>query len=651
MSDVFDNLAEHVDEYAGKRSAYSPFFHFEPWDCKELSDKARLIALEDGADINKGDFALIAGPRPRPFQTGLVTCTKPLVIGQAGSQVGKSLPEIILIAASVSHQLPYAFRYDSGADTGIPRPIRGDIIRRWGRRDSRTGDIIDYNSSAPTDPHEWNCGNIIGCGKFPTELLCPPGGQIWVGTIGESVKTMWWPRLTRSKHSIFPPEFIDTKRGNNGTNKQESIVYTSNSTSIHIKTYDQGHTKFESERAHIAILDEEPLKKSVFVSAKEHCNYLRMSYTPLSGLTWSRRLLLECGLNMAFYHATQFDSPYKTEEEIMENRKSYSPWERQSRIWGLHAEQEGDPYFDRGKINLWIQRLNAKTEWVQFQPAQPYFRMVSRPAITSVPGLCDTPIHRVKTTGENRKDTWRVYEDRMPGCPYVLGADAAEGSVDPDSAQDTNAAIIMRPPLAGEDRPAIAASIRSTLPTLAFARVCAYAMRHYNNALLAQERGVGRENEAMGQELEDWPYWFFYTTINDKTQIPQRRKGFNTKGSGRDVIFNLISDWLDAYGPEENPRINDEPLLKELAAAVVGTTRSGKHTRCDHTRNGTLDTTISFGILLYVFKNAQDQIRCNLREPIKETVDRHRQPMRQYPCGLSAMGYRNGTNKTQKTNR
>jgi hypothetical protein len=239
--------------------------------------------------------------------------------------------------------------------------------------------------------------------------------------------------------------------------------------------------------------------------------------------------------------------------------------------------------------------------------------MVQQKDITGVPGLLDISVRADNAPSENRTNVWHMFEDRKPNIPYVLTADCAEGSIDPDAAQDSNCALIARPNEEDESLPVIVAAIRSTLPVLPFARTCSHAMRYYNNALLASERGRGKDNEAFGQELDDWPWWFYFSVTNDKTGKVVQKKGFDTNARSRDIIFELIRDYIDDRSEDIDPELKDDSLVRELAAAVIGKSVGGK-SRCDHPPSGTLDMAIAFGIMLYVLSKTPDQISCNAYE-------------------------------------
>jgi len=191
-----------------------------------------------------------------------------------------------------------------------------------------------------------------------------------------------------------------------------------------------------------------------------------------------------------------------------------------------------------------------------------------------------------------------------------------------------------------EIKPVIIATIRTTVEAIPFAKICSYGMRYYNNALFAPEI-KGGASATVANELKDWPYWYMHTNIQDSTGNPRQKKGFDTTGKSRDSIFHLIKEWILDFPDNKYPYIPDEPLLTEIAEAIVTKSAKGEKDRCDHTEQGTLDSTICFGILLYVFKNAADQIRCNFSE-VKELKKNPRAKSEsKTPCGMMAMGYGN----------
>jgi len=643
--EILSGIAKHIRDAADQKHDKHPFWMFEPWDVGIRSAAIKAKATEDGAQIYTQEFTNVFGTDPHKFQTGYFQSTKKLRILVAGSSVGKSICPLIETGIMISGEIPYTFRYEEGVDTGMPRVISKENILRFGRIDSSTKQIIDYNWKKQQSQtwSEWNCGNIMGSGLYPQEKISEAGKQIWIATISESIKKFWWPMLANPDTRILPDGFIDTTKGNNGYNISTNTIHCIRGMTIFILSFEQGHMKLESVRAHAIVEDEETTTPELFASAQEHApdGYISIAMTPLKGITWSRGLVFNKNIDADRFHATQYDSPYQDKAEIDRRRTTYPKYIRQSRCWGLYSEQTGEPYFNRTKLNIWLQNYDMNFSNVTFTPKSQWFKMKANPRISPLPGLLDTEVHKNQAQDTDESTTaWRLYEDRRPGVGYVLAADPAEGAEKPEEAGDVNAAIIMRNPMDKEDYAKMVCTIRSTLPTKAFAKVCAFAMRYYNNAMLAAESGQGAENKAFELEVEDWPYWYETTVTRDSTGTPRKKRGFVMKHTQRDAIFKGIEEYIGEFDDDEYPHIPDQPLLKELAAAV-----KGKNGRCDHTKRGSLDTGICFGILLHVIKHDSDQIKCNyVPTPKQNKRNRSHVPASRVPCGLNMLGMKEALN-------
>jgi len=643
--DILSRVADHIQATADQKHDKHPFYMFEPWNVKERSEEIKAKAREDDAQIYTPEFTDIFGTDPHSFQSGYFQSTKKIRLLIAGSSTGKSICPLIETGIMVSGVIPYTFRYAPGVDTGVPRVISKENILRFGRIDSSTKQIIDYNwrKRQSQNWQEWNCGNIVGAGLYPQEKISEPGKQIWIATVAESIKKFWWPMLANPDTRIMPSDFIDTTKGNNGYNISTNTIHCIRGMTIFILSFEQGHMKLESVRAHAIVEDEETTTPELFASAQEHApdGYVTIAMTPLKGITWSRGLVFNKGIDADRFHACQYDSPYQDPKEIDRRRTTYPKWIRQSRCWGIYSEQSGEPYFDRAKLNVWLQNYSSMHyDLVTFTAKSQWFTMKGNPRISSLPGLIDTEVYKNQALDTEEGTTaWRQYEDRLPGVGYVLAADAAEGAEIPEEAGNINAAEIMRLAKGDEDHDRMVCTIRSTLPTKAFAKICAYALRYYNNALLAAESGQGAENKAFELEVEDWPHWYESTVTRDATGTPRKKRGFVMKSNQRDAIFKGIEEYIGEFDDDEYPHIPDQPLLKELAAAI-----KGKKGRCDHTKRGSLDSGICFGILLHVIKHDSDQIKCNFMPKPKQNRRRQPQNASRVPCGLQMLGMKGAIN-------
>jgi hypothetical protein len=625
---IFDQVEVSLDNFQQKKLKTDPYFFFEPWDCDIPDPDVMRSALADGVDLVEDPAVKLAGEYPRQFQTGSILSEKKMVVTQAGSRSGKSICTQVVIAAMVSRQPPYAFRYDKGVDTGIKREINAGNINRFGRIDKETGNVLDHNSKKKEDG-TWDCGTIKGVGKFPEELYAPAGSQIWIGTIAKSITSFWWPSFTGTGEArFFPQEFIDTSKGNKGSNWQQQVIHCINDIDILIKTYEQGHTKFESQTAWLLAYDEEPTKKEIYLSGALHATYQRFSFTPLNGKTWSEGVFFSClekhrkaeeGLRRSdfdYFYASQFDSPYVPREKLERDRRAMELWERRARVWGQYSEFEGMPFFNRSKIQRWTNRFSKEYRVANFKARGAYSGLYGS-KVSNKPGLMQIRIDAETAEKENGQDTWRIYENVRKGVGYLGVFDAAEGATNPDDVQDKSFGAFFRLPLPDEvtldGLPVLVATCRSTLPTVAFARTCFPALRYYNNAVLAAERGHGKDNEAFGMTLEEWPFWYYYESRNAATKALRPKKGFDTNAHTRTAMFLKLRDWMDFFEADQDPHIYDKWIFSELAGAIIKETPGGKR-RCDHPRDGSLDGVICLGIGTYIVQETPEVVVCNQEE-------------------------------------
>ena len=615
MSDVFDKILGDIDNAGEMRdSASLQFYAFEPWDVVKREQWIYDLAVKDGIDLLDDKMLKHIGMDPHPFQTGYLMSSVFLRSLLAGSQEGKSFCDLMESIIVTTGEVPISLRFPSGYDTGIKRLVTDQNILRFGRRDSKTGKLIDFDVDAkrPEGWSEWDCGNILGAGVFPKKKIMNPGDQAWIGTFMKAMNNYWWPRFHDKGKMIIPPFLIDKKRGNEGYSVELNTVYLIRDTKIVVITYESGFERFEAEMAGKITLDEEPEDERIFHSAQQHGRCVSIIETPYQGITYTKDLLFpdQRNANVAVFHACQFDSPYQKKDDILMRRETMPVWERGSRIWGMHSEIRGAPYYDRTKILAWINRYAQVNELYEFIPSDVFDGCITIERTHGVSrGLMDVGVSRIKAEKEDKKSVWRVYEDVKDGVAYVMSADPAEGEEDPEKVGDLCCAHIWRCPMQHEKKPVLVAALDSTLPTVQFARVCLLAARYHNNCLLGAETKRGFANATFASEAKDWPFWYKMITIQQSTRQPRKQIGFDTNIKTRDSMYDYIGKWLSEFSIDDHPMIPDRPLLIELAAAI-----KGKGGRCDHTRDGNLDRATCFGIFLYIYEHSKDQITCNVAE-------------------------------------
>ena len=655
---AFDQITKTIDEYADGKHEAHPFYHFEPWDVCARPQWVKDLMVKDGVDIYTEKYITHVGQDPHPFQTGYLMSDVFFRIILAGSKVGKSITVAHEAIIMLTGEIPISMRYDAGVDTKVKRLITPKNILRWGRRDSSTGEIIDHNPNAelPGAWMEWDCGNIIGVGRYPMKKIAPVGSKVWIGCYMKNRDEYWWPKFHDKAEIIVPPHLIDRSRGQNGYDNKDYVIYLTRDAQIPFLTYEQGEEKFEaSERAWMCALSEEPKNEEIIQAAQQHCYYLSLDETPYQGISYTEAMIFPAedgsgrpkkSASKQVFHCCQYDSPYQPKYLIDAMRENMKPWHIAARVWGIHSEQQGDPYYDWEKLHKWRQNHVRGFTLESYAPTMPFFDVVKQ-SHSILPGLIDVDVVTKKETEDNQLNVWRIFEPFNQSTAYYIVADPSGGGDKPEQAADSAGGMILRPPDPTKrerlDFPRIVGCLRSTLRPAAFAKVILYACRRWNNALLVAETQRHASNGLFAAESLHWPYWYRMVTVREKDQQPEEKIGFDTNASTRGAAFDLIESWINAYSEDQYPDLHDLRLIDELMECVVG-----KNGRPDHPRNGRLDLSICLGIGIYVLKMSKDQIRCHNFKAVDEEERKkkkagrwHLQPEKvKAPCGMSAMGFK-----------
>jgi len=639
--DALSKIANGMEEAPDKWKEHPLFYLLEPYGVGKRSPEVYEQALKDGVDLQSPDLVRCVGGDPHPYQDGYLLSEKFCRVLLGPNQGGKSLMVFIDILIRATGQIPYALRYPKGHDTGIPRLITPENIYRFGRRDIKTGEIIDHDRSVRQDG-TWDCGNVTGVGVYPQSKIVPQNSMIRLASRRQQVNQVWWPAFAQGIGALskfLHPLFIDRARGAHnakGANKQSMQVYLLRGVTLQVLAYDAGKEIFEGAKVP-TYLDEEPDDEDVVSAVITHCTDWSLSETPYQGITYTKEIAFpkQKTATKETFHATAYDCPYKDKEDVRHMREEVEsrPWEIAARLWGIPADQSSAyPYYDRQKINFWIQKFSDKlrqVRYVTFEPKEMYDGIVSDPWRTR-PGLLDVDVRMLDAQEENQQTVWKLYEDRQAGRGYCIASDQAEGAETPEEAGDFSTAMIGRASDRDPHTPVLCASLRSTLPTPQFAMEVLLAARYFNNSLICPENGRGSSNATFWAESRDWPYWLRDVVIKQATRKQTEQLGFCPTTDRRETVFDrLIRKWLDSYESEDYPNIPDEDVLREAAAAIRVKKKNGE-AKCDHTTQGTLDSLMAFGILLYVFDGFDMQVTCNAGE------DKGDRPMSWLDAGLQA---------------
>jgi hypothetical protein len=616
---IGDKLKRAVEE----NDAYSAFKYFEPWDVAERSDEIYELAKKDDVDLFCDDYVRTGNIGAHPFQSGFLLSSKKIRALIGPTRGGKSLPALIEIGIMCSGECPIALQYNKGVDTGIERLITKLNIRRWGRYDKATGEFLDHDVDADRDG-TWNCGNIVGVGKYPKEKIVPKvlveediDRVIWIGTKSTTIDDSWWPKITRGVS--FPEKFIDRTKGNNGTlqSNGKHFIYLVNDIILSIRSYETSFTAFEGITAWACFFDEEATDMACYNAAISHCKYFSAQMTPYNGLTYTRETFFTPDPRIDLFHSTAYDSPYITIEDIELYKRQYPAHEIKARIWGEHSSESKQPYYDVQKLRAWIKKLKDEQNYhrAEFVPSVDYFG-IKRAPLSQMPGLMEIEVTMlaVENDDEGKNDdghnlAWNIFEEREAGVAYFIPSDAANGADVPENALDFQAATVFRAPKEGELYPVPVANIETTCKPDVFAKIVGLALNYYNWALLCSESArVGAANGMFYSEMQDYPHWLETTTRRSGTNTYITGKGLDNKAGTRKDIFDGVGKVFGSYMSYELPPI---PCVKTLEQALEcqKVIKNGSF-RPDHPKNKPNDLLMTYAMGLFVWKHYSNQIKC-----------------------------------------
>lgn len=575
MSEI--SLVDHFVKAIDGRQE-SDFNLFEPFD---VAPRPQWL-MDRAKSANLGDLRLQR--EGGPFQLGYMMDATPaphIVIILAGSQSGKSMAVGMDTLIIASGRIPLAFRHAKGEDTGVPRKVTPENIKRFG------GSV------------ETGCGNVIGVGYYPREKLCPAGKQIWICCPKEIRESYWKPLFKR----LIEPGMLDQSRGVGGYSESIDTYFFHNDIIIKFITYEQGYKRVEGVRAWLIVMDEEPFKREFYTGILEHSHFMRSGFTPINGLSWTYQDLFIPIITgrlkeSRIYHCTQYDSPYQNRADIdYKIDKLYKPWEISPKVWGVFSEMVGAPYYPE------IVRQSVQVQMARYLPTYTPWTIMPAAKCDSVNDAMNASFVLQKQD-EDFDGCWHVYEDIEhidPKDAYWLSADVAEGDPDPDKAQDHSIAYIRRLPRKEqeEEEPVLTASLETGMRNVEFTWHCLYAAIWFNNALLCPE-ARGEDGGVFVATAYDYPYFYRHIVTSDKTHRQKEMLGFDTVATSRKLIFEFIGTYFMEHDKKPFP---DYGLMREFVACIK--TKAG---RPDHDEHGTTDRMIAFGISEYVYRLANAQI-------------------------------------------
>ena len=570
------------------------FYFYEPWEPDENN-------RDDGS---------------RGFQVAFLLDDFRVRCANAANRVGKTIMDAIEIVIMMTGEVPHSLRWPKGHVTDVVRPWEdegsnspGALNRiRWGFKDPDTGiwhppkkhpDMPD-----PGWPMEAPCGWVVGCGVFPQKKISRRRRDaIWICT-WKQVRDERWAKLLPA---LIPRRFLDTRHSPDGYSSKDNKFRLTNGNEITLISYEMGYKRIQGANVWAIYYDEEPDDRRFWTEGDQrlidggHDGWMVLSYTPLSGLSWSYNdlylpILNRTMANAALYHATQYDSPYISLETInFRVKNNYKPWEIEARVHGRFSEMQGRPYYDWEKLSRWRK---------MFVPHYDLFSIIPNTASKDIWDLLELRSRFEQAYDENRQ--WEVYEKApIKKMPYWIAGDTAEKSEDERSDRDKNVAMVFRPPMDNEhpDWPVLAAMLRTGIEPHNFGRELLYAAAFFNNALLVPETKGLTGGEVLG-EIREWPFIYRMVVVDDYTNKPKKKLGFDMNGRTRQMVFDLTGDFINSFARPQP--IKSLQLLNECHEMIVG--RGG---RPDHPVRGTSDCVVTFGMGQYVWKYSRDQLNDN----------------------------------------
>lgn len=597
-------LTDYMGDVMEGRTSDS-FYYYEPWDTPE-----------DNRDYGS-----------EGFQRAYHQSIKPMRMSIAGNRLGKSHQMGYEAVIAMTGEVPYSLRYEEGFETNIPRLWEDDgpdspgaLNRiRFGFIDPDTGrwhpPNRDRSLKRPTWPSDAPCGYIIGAGVYPSiKISTRKRDSFWICTYKVTRDERWVKFLA----DIIPAQFKDTRWNADGYSVRDTKFRLTNGNEITFITYEQGPSRAQGANIFGVALDEEPKDRKFWTEVDQRLisagfdGFMSMSFTPLLGLSWSYYdlfLPVTKGLmqSVDLFHATQYDSPFFSREMIDRKKQKYKNWEIQARIYGKYSEMQGRPYFDFDKLIGdditvgWVPRFIPRSVPTIFRPKD----LVNEIDLLSSIGSKMVKENIVREE-YSHEAYYEVFEEGVDlDCAYFMTCDTAEGHENEEMAADANSSMIFRTPRPREDisYPILVAAMRTTMPTLSFARECWYAAIYYNYCTMIPET-TGETGASFATEIRRWPFFYHSTVVNDKTRKTEQKWGFKMTASTRRPVWDMVGDYIDSHDSPQCMRF--EPLLRECAAAIYG-----KNGRPDHPDRGHSDCIISFGIGLYAYKNGRSQLRNN----------------------------------------
>jgi len=481
--------------------------------------------------------------------------------------------------------------------------VDGDVLRRywgyspWGegfqigfhRSTARVRAVIAGNRcgkslSAIMETFIIATGNIPDSmkGWYPREKLAPANSLLFFGTIKEDMHEEIAIPLVE--------KFVPLRAFGIRYAKSEGCYYCPRGVKIFLKSYEAGWETFQGSGVWYVNLDEEPSDKKIYTECLTRIlstnGYISLTFTPLSGYTWSYFDLFqgaEKDAGIKIFRANMRESPYLRREDVDDILKKYPAHERRSRECGDYTVAIEKHVYDSGVVNGWINSHIPPSGYLRFSLAGAETGRVSDYRLGVVKEDCfDEYVPFSEGCDQyNPTGIWQIWEEPRPGRGYIMGVDVASGHG--KFTNDHSVAHIKS--LSSGGGVMHVATLRSNcIKPYEFGKLCLYAAKYYNNAMIVCE------NEGYGDSclsaFEWYPHQWYSNVYDQQTRRATARKaGFTMKESTRK---NTLEVERELISRSSSAIVNEIETLREMMNFTFGA-----NGRYDHPKGGRSDGIIA----------------------------------------------------------
>lgn len=406
--------------------------------------------------------------------------------------------------------------------------------------------------------------------KYPKDKI--KHGDYWVSSLGtKEIGEITYPKI----RTYLPTNHIA------GWNKQEGILRLKDGAEIRFKSEEQGEDKYQGAVKDGVWLDEEHKKKiwdECYMRTVTKEGWMRMTFTPLKGLTWAYQLFLKANK----YYSTENIHGIQEGVGIIHTLDEIKLLKQRKLVIRENTDPEADPDIEFYTMSIYdnkhltddaIQKAERK---YKDDPIQYHARILGRfskltgrnvfnpEKLLRLQNECKAEFKRGeienKTFQINKRGHLVIFKQPVAGATYVIAGDVAEGL----EHGDYSCAQVLRKGTCEQ-----VAIWHGHCSPDEFGRILVDIGTYYNKASLAPERnfhGFGVVNRIR----DHYKYCKLYYDYDAPSQtLTGKKRGIKRYGweTNRKTRPIMIQD-LAAFINEGQIKINDPQTIEELITFV-----------------------------------------------------------------------------------